>query len=592
MPATHDPAAWSAQVAQLERQIAENEREFSTLMHMARTVASTLDLGQLLTVTLDQLQTLIAYDSAGIILVEEDLARFVEYRGPIPRDLILSWRFPQVVSGYQLVANSPGAVVVSDVETDQPFNRIYRQSLGELIRYFGDVRSWLAVPLIARDRIIGFLRMSHPQPNFFTPQHARIAEVVAGHAAIAIENARLWQAEHERLVEVERRREVAETLRGMLAILNSNTPSDQILAYVLDQACRLLNTDTATVYHLNAETQLLTPRATRNIPAEFIPKLNVRVGEAAIGQAVLQRRPFILRDFAAVSISTMSENDRASMVNWLSTNFKAMLAVPVLIKEEVYGGITLYFREPRALTTDDTELAMSFADQAALAIENARLYSQVSDLASYEERQRLARELHDSVSQVLYGVQLGAQTARELLNQDSSESDLKTTLVDPLEYVLSLAEAGLAEMRSLIFELRPEALQSEGLVNALTRQATALRARHHLQVETHLCAEPALKFEVKEALYRIAQEALHNTVKHARATQIVLRLSSDAEAVQLWVEDNGAGFDAMGVFPGHLGLRSMRERTARLDGALDIVSAPQKGTHISVRIPLLTSGRI
>ena len=345
MSSTDDAATWRGQVALLERQVAENERKFFTLMQMARTVASTLDLEQLLAITLDQLQSLIPYSAAGIILVENDLARFVEYRGPIPRDLILSWRFPQVVAGYQLVTNSPSPVLVGDVLADKEFNRIYRESLGELYPYFGDVRSWLAAPLVARDRIIGFLRMSHTQPNFFSPQHAHIAEVVAGHAAIAIENARLLQAERERLIEVERRRQVAESLRGMLAVLNSNTPSDQVLDYVLDQACRLLDTDTATVYRLNQATQLLTPRATRNIPAEFIPKLNVRVGEAAVGQAVLQRRPFILKDFASVSISTVPEDDRASMVNWVSANFKAMLAVPVLIKEEVYGGITLYFRE-------------------------------------------------------------------------------------------------------------------------------------------------------------------------------------------------------------------------------------------------------
>ncbi|HEX7588734.1 MAG TPA: GAF domain-containing protein, partial [Anaerolineae bacterium] len=189
MSITEDAAIWRGQVALLERQVAENERKFFTLMQMARTVASTLDLEQLLAITLDQLQSLIPYSAAGIILVENDLARFVEYRGPIPRDLILSWRFPQVVAGYQLATKSPSPVLVADVLADKEFNRVYRASLGELYPYFGDVRSWLAVPLVARDRIIGFLRMSHTQPNFFTPQHAQIAEVVAGHAAIAIENA-------------------------------------------------------------------------------------------------------------------------------------------------------------------------------------------------------------------------------------------------------------------------------------------------------------------------------------------------------------------------------------------------------------------
>ncbi len=572
-------------VAQLERRVAESEREFSTLMEIARTVASTLDLESLLAVILDQLQSLIAFDAAGIILEENDVARFCEYRGPIPRDLILSWRFPKITSGYQMVAQSQGAVLVGDMRRDETVGRVYRESLGELYRHFADVRSWLAVPLMARGAIIGFLRLSHTRPNFFTPQHARLAEAIAGHAAIAIENARLIRAEHARLAEVERRREVAESLRGILAILNSNTPSDQVLDYILDRGCRLLATDTATIYRLNAEGQILSPRATRNIPSELIPKLNVRVGEGAVGQAVLQRRPFILTDFDSITVSTLSESDLAVMVNWVRTHFKVMLAVPLLIKDEVYGGITWYFRESRALTLDDTPLAMSFADQAALAIENARLYSQVSDLASLEERQRLARELHDSVSQALYGIQLGAQTARELLNDDSPAIDQRQNLVEPLDYVLSLAEAGLAEMRALIFELRPEALQTEGLVEALTKQANALRVRHHLQVKAEFGEEPDLTFEGKETLYRIAQEALYNVVKHAHATKVSVQLRGAAEGVELCIEDNGSGFDSSATFPGHLGLRSMRERAARLDGTLDVESEPGGGTRVVARIP-------
>lgn len=586
MPDTHADAELRARIAQLEQRVLEGEREFSTLMQIAQTVASTLDLGQLLAVILDQLKTRIDYSAAGIILEENGVARFFEYRGPLPRELALSWRFPQTVSGYRAATQNNGALVIGDMWADTSFNQIYRESLGELAKYFVDVRAWMAVPLVARDRIIGFLRMSHTEPNFFTPQHARFAEAVAGHAAIAIENARLLQAERERLAEVERRRVVAESLRGILAILNSNTPSDQVLDYILDQACRVLRTDTAVIYRLNVESNILFPRAARNIPPAIFQQLKIPVGHGIVGQAIEQRRPVVITDFDRVPIPADGFEEREYLVNWAKQNFDAMLGIPLLIKDQVYGGISLYFRDLGCpLTADDTALAMSFADQAALAIENARLYSQVSDLASLEERQRLARELHDSVSQALYGIQLGAQTAREMLTADSAPDDLRTALVEPLDYVLSLAEAGLVEMRALIFELRPESLKSEGLVGALTKQAQALRVRHHLQVETAFVEEPDLTFETQEALYRIAQEALHNTFKHARATHIRLSLRCDPAGVELCVEDNGEGFDASGTFPGHLGLRSMRERATRLDGTLEIQSAPRQGTHICARIP-------
>jgi signal transduction histidine kinase len=202
------------------------------------------------------------------------------------------------------------------------------------------------------------------------------------------------------------------------------------------------------------------------------------------------------------------------------------------------------------------------------------------------ERQRLARELHDSVSQALYGIALGARTARALLDRDPQKA------VEPIDYVLSLANAGMAEMRALIFELRPDSLAHEGLVVALTKQAEALRARHQIVVRARLCDEPDLALDAKDALYRIAQESLHNVVKHARAGRVELWLDAatpQSPFVTLDIRDDGTGFDATAAFPGHLGLHSMRERAARLGGTLTIESAPGQGTHVRARIPARVS---
>jgi signal transduction histidine kinase len=208
------------------------------------------------------------------------------------------------------------------------------------------------------------------------------------------------------------------------------------------------------------------------------------------------------------------------------------------------------------------------------------LYEQAQELASLQERQRLARELHDSVSQVLYSIGLGAHTARAALESDPEQA------VASIDYVLALAEAGLAEMRALIFELRPESLELEGLVAALSRQVAVLRTRHKLTVNADLGEEPAIPLEVKHALYRIAQEALHNIIKHAHATVVELRLAVVAKEVILEVHDNGKGFDQFASFPGHLGLRSMRERATKLGGTLTIKSLPGQGTCVRALIPL------
>lgn len=206
-------------------------------------------------------------------------------------------------------------------------------------------------------------------------------------------------------------------------------------------------------------------------------------------------------------------------------------------------------------------------------------------VAALEERQRLARELHDSVSQALYGIALGARTARTLLDRDPEK------VAEPLDYVLSLAEAGLSEMRALIFELRPESLQNEGLVAALAKQADALQARYKLEVVTNLCPEPDISLDAKEVLFRVAQEALHNTAKHASASRVELEMRCMETTIGLTIRDNGKGFNPEADFPGHLGLQSMRERVANLNGDLKISSQPGQGTTIAVHLPLQVSRR-
>lgn len=258
---------------------------------------------------------------------------------------------------------------------------------------------------------------------------------------------------------------------------------------------------------------------------------------------------------------------------------RCWLGAPLTLKDHVIGMLVLSSATPFQYTQRHADMAKAVAHHAALAIENARLYAEVQDKAALEERQRLARELHDSVSQALYGIVLGAETARAYLDTHPDR------LARPLEYIRSLADAGLAEMKALIFELRPESLATEGIVVALTKHTAALRARHEIAVETQLCDEPQVALEVKEALYRIAQEALHNIVKHAEASRVYVQLACDATQVRLDVRDNGLGFEPNGDFPGHLGLKSMRERATRLGGRLEIESAPGQGTTIHATIP-------
>jgi signal transduction histidine kinase len=286
--------------------------------------------------------------------------------------------------------------------------------------------------------------------------------------------------------------------------------------------------------------------------------------------------------YAAIEVQ---EGDQALLAASYGTAMPPSLRLPLLYQQETIGYLVLASRSPgETFTRADYHLLNDLAHQAGIAAHTVRITADLVEsrerllLAHEEERRRLARELHDSVSQALYGISLGAHSARMALERD------RELVTESLDYVVSLAAAGLAEMRALIFELRPESLETEGLVSALTKQGAALQARHEVRVQLELGDEPELPLLVKQELYRIAQEALHNTVKHARAREVEIRLSQTSEAVRLEMRDDGVGFDPAGTFPGHLGLQSMRERVASLGGTFEIESAPGQGTTLRAQV--------
>ncbi|WP_433078286.1 sensor histidine kinase [Dactylosporangium sp. CA-052675] len=194
---------------------------------------------------------------------------------------------------------------------------------------------------------------------------------------------------------------------------------------------------------------------------------------------------------------------------------------------------------------------------------------------------RLARDLHDSVVQTLYGISLGAGTAAELLYGNPAHAEAS------LAWIKETATAGLTDLRGIILRLRPETLGGAGLAAALrsafdTLHATPGRAGWGLQLD----ADPPVSPQVEEALYRIALEALGNAARHAEASQVTVRLAGDDSRVVLEVSDDGVGFTPSASFPGRLGLHSMRERALLLGGTLDIISAPGSGTVIRAALPV------
>jgi two-component system nitrate/nitrite sensor histidine kinase NarX len=277
---------------------------------------------------------------------------------------------------------------------------------------------------------------------------------------------------------------------------------------------------------------------------------------------------------------------------------RSWLGVPLMIKDQAVGLLELQSSRPNGYAARQAELALAFANQAAVAMENARLYAQARELAAMQERERIARDLHDSVSQMLFSASLSAEVLPRLWERRQAEGQRC------LEGLHRLTRGALIEMRSLLYELRPAALGEVRLSDLLGQLAEGISYRTGLPIALDVELERVLPPEVQVALYHIAQEALNNVVKHAQASHATLSLRSLADptplpspatsgrladrggvlGVELRVGDDGQGFSPETVPGQHLGLGIMRERAQGIGASFEIHTRPDNpgGTEVVV----------
>jgi PAS domain S-box-containing protein len=567
----------NARLYEEERRTAE---EMTTLLEISRAVSSTLELEPLLGLILDQIKLVVDYTSAVLITIDGEEVRTREYRGPLPREVVLSRPVQlQATPDAEAKFDRGEPFVIADVWGPDEQARLYREQMGEdyLRTTASYLRCLLVAPLHTKGRLIGALALTHHTAGYFTERQMALVQAIANQVAATVDNARLFEQQRQTAKEMASLVEVSRNLSSTLELR-------PLLELILDQTKVVADYDGASIILIeDSVLRTFIRRAPTDVSADEEHLLRIPLERVRpIADTVFLRRPVIIGDVRGDEPMALAY--RAAMgVSLEQTHLRyvrAWMGVPLALKDRVIGMLVLSRTQPHSYTPHHAELVSAIAAQASAAIENARLYEQAHKVAALEERQRLARELHDSVSQVLFSIGLGARTTRTLLERGDPAKAAPS-----VEYILNLAEMGMAEMRALLFELRPESLEQEGLVAALTKQAAVLRARHGIEVETALATEPEAPLEVKQALYRIGQEAMHNTVKHARASRVDLRLDCRPEGLVLEVRDNGHGFDASASFPGHLGLRSMRERVLRLGGTLAIDSAPGQGACIRATIP-------
>lgn len=262
---------------------------------------------------------------------------------------------------------------------------------------------------------------------------------------------------------------------------------------------------------------------------------------------------------------------------FLLKDIHSWMWVPLTIKDRTIGAIVVTHEEPNFFTPHHADLALIVANQAAITMVNADLYQHAQTLATLQERQRLAQNLHDAVNQSLFSAGLIAEVLPRLWERDPDEGR------QSLEDLRRLTRGAQADLRLLLAELRPSTLTDAELGDLLRLLGVALAGRENLPVHITVVGEGKLPADVQVALYRLCQEGLNNITKHANASRVDLELQYENGVVELHIRDDGRGFDLEQQFPGHYGLSMMRERADTVGAALSITSQPGRGTEIVIR---------
>ncbi len=385
----------------------------------------------------------------------------------------------------------------------------------------------------------------------------------------------LEQKVEERTHELERRQLVSDGLRDILTMLNSNRPRKEVLDYIVNQTSQLLQAKACAIYRLQDDNRTLIIQNSKGLSARYIAQAAISMGQGTTGQAASTGRPSMLTDVEAVLTHSTPETLPRRQALQMA-GYGAVLAVPLLVQETVYGSLSLYYPTAHQFSEEEIELAVMVSDQAALAIENDRLRTQLEEAAVAAERNRLARDLHDSVTQTLFSASLIAEVLPKLVKRNPAEAERR------LDELRQLTRGALAEMRTLLLELRPARLTEISLGDLLRQLAEATTGRAKIPVQVTADSTCPLPPDVQVALYRIAQEALNNVAKHAQASRVTVALHCQPQYVKLSIGDNGRGFDLSKIKPNSLGLSIMHERAESIAAQLTITNQPKKGTLVGV----------
>ncbi len=545
--------------------------QLRALNEISRSLVSIREVEYLLPQVAATMRDRFDYNHVSILLFDPERDDLVVQaqanRGDGPTDLGL--RIPVGAHIVGLAAATRQPVLINDVSREPKFLRTASVA---------DSRAALAVPIVLSNRLIGVVNVESARRGAFDADDVAILQTLADGLAFGIENARLFEAERRRQQE----------LTSILDVTTAATSSlllDEVLGIVARGLSDAVDGLSCGVYLLDDAGAQLVPRASVGYhggpltgPAAELPI--ALADEAFLREAITSGHAQMTADAA--------HDPRTNKALVRLLGLKSLLAVPLIAKGRPLGvAVVAALVDRYHFTQAQARLVEAIADTAALAVENARLYARSRELATAEERNRLAREIHDTLAQGLTAVTLQLEVADALLDDPHRVQEAREKVRRGME----VTRANLEEARRSVMDLRAAPLQDQTLPEALDQLLESAGREYGVEgcFRVHEI-EGRLPSHLEAGFYRIAQELLSNIGKHAHATQVDMTLKRWDGSLLLAVTDDGVGFDPAaprdaGV-TGGFGLVGLRERVALLGGKLQIDSAPDEGTSVRVRVPL------
>ncbi len=539
-----------------KNQVRQNEdTHFRILTEVSQQITSILEIGQLLEQVVRLIQSTFGYYHVGIGLIEGDEVVYRVGAGTLWDRADFRFKPSRLkvgsegISGWVAATGQPA--LIPDVTLDTHY--VWMQ--GSL------TRSELIVPITAKGTTIGVLDLQSEQFDSFSQSDLVLMQSLANQAGVAIENARLFSS-------LARRTEQFRVLTEVSQHIISLTSLDELLgniARTVKEAFGYLHVGIGLV-----EGSIVVSKAEAGAFEAAYRSARIPLGQGIWGWVAQHGE----------SLRSGHGSGDVTDAHLQGIGIQSHICVPLKVKDKIIGVMSAASDRPEAFDQSDEIILQTLANQTSVAIENVRLHEQEKRIAIVEERQRLGRELHDSVTQSLYGITLYSQAAAgHLAMRHYGQVDKY------LDEINETSREALAEMRLLIYQLRPPVLEKEGLLAALQARLAAVEGRAGLNTDLKTDLTDRLPIAIEEGLYHIAQEALNNALKHSHARSVHVSLLQNRGIICLEIEDDGSGFEVASSYQeGKMGLLDMEQHASELGGRLTIDSGPGKGTRIRVDI--------